>query len=303
MPNLDNLNNFQKKLLNKFNIPLTFLDTYDVFRNISRESKYYPYIKMVYTSVHATDGGSGRAFGNDISKREYVSLLKKIMHYKPVYISYPFPDFNVMREYIDYGVMNWMVSNWDDYYHTLKLAYPDLRINRSIVGNAYNIHMDSRFDSIVIPYHKLLDRDWLGEQDPHEVTIIPNQTCKPVCQNLDHHVYWICKTNTVYHPEVVETHCPDFPRFFFMPRQNLEMIIDFIGDIKLLDRALDCYYYERFLDHYIYADNFPVEEIRLNPQLHSIFRDCQKVYERWASSEMITGNCQFDCSKCNRICY
>ena len=303
MSNLDSLNNFQKKLLNKFNIPLTFLDTYDVFRNISRESKYYPYIKMVYTSVHATDGGSGRAFGNNISKQEYINILKKIMLYKPVYISYPFPDFDVMQEYIDYGVMNWMVSIWDDYFYTLKSAYPNLRISRSIVGNAYNQNMDSRFDSIVVPYHKLLDRDWLGEQDSTKVTIIPNQTCKPVCHNLDNHLYWICQTGIVCHPEVVETHCPDFPRLFFVPRQNLEMIIDSIGDIKLLDRALDCYYYERFLDHYIYGDDFPVEEIRFNPQLYSIFRECKKVCESWSNSEMVTGNCKFDCLECKKICY
>ena len=303
MSNPDSLNDFQKKLLNRFNIPLTFLDTYEVFRNISNESKYSPYIKMVYTSVHATDGGSGRAFGNSIPKQEYVTLLKKIMQYKPVYISYPYPDLHVMQEYIDYGVMNWMVSEWDDNFHIFKSAYPDLRICRSIVGNAYNIHMDSRFDTIVIPYHNMLDKDWLGEQDPSKVTIIPNQTCKPVCQNLDHHVYWICRTGTVYHPEVEETHCPNFPRFFFVPRQNLEMIIDSIGDIKILDRALDCYYYERFLDHYIYGKNFPAEEIRVNPQLYSIFRDCNKVCEGWSDSDMVTGNCKFECLTCQKICY
>ncbi len=303
MSESNNPDEFHKKLLNKFNIPLTFLDPYDVFRNIAGDSKYHPYIKMVYAAVHPTDGSSGRAFGNNISKQDYVNLLKKIMHYKPVSISYPFPDYNIMKEYIEYGVMNWMVSRWDDYFYSLKSAYPDLRISRSIVGNAYNQDMESCFDTIVIPYHKLLDREWLGNKDPTKVAIIPNQTCKPVCKNLDTHLFWICHTGTVYHPEVTETHCPDFRRLFFIPRQNLEMIIDSVSDIKLLDRALDCSYYERFLDHYIYADNFPVEEVRYNPQLYSIFKDCMKVCENWSNSEMITGNCRFECLTCNKKCY
>ncbi|GEM_PF-7131264 len=294
---------FQKKLLNRFNIPLTFLDTYDVFRNISADSKYYPFIKMVYAAVHPSDGSSGRAFGTNISKSEYVALLKRIMAFKPVYISWPYPDMNVMREYIDYGVMNWMISRWDDRFISLKSAYPDLSISRSIVGNAYNQDMDGRFDAIVIAYHKLLDREWLGEQQPSRVTIIPNQTCKPVCRNLDTHLYWICNTGTVYHPDVVETHCPDYPRFFFIPRQNLEMIIDRINDIKLLDRALDCSYYERFMDHYIFDAPFPVEEIRFNPQLYSIYKDCTTVCEKWSDSELVTGNCKFDCLACEKTCY
>lgn len=291
----------KEKLKNKFNIPLTFLDTYDVFEVIVPESKFYPYIKMVYAPVHISDGNSGRMFGNFMPKREYVLLLKKIMEYKPVYITYPFPDLEVMREYIDYGVMNWMVSKWDDYYFKLKAKYPDLKISRSIVGNAYNTEMDERFDQIVCPYHKTLDKEWLENNKKYNLTIIPNQTCKPTCQNLDNHLYWICKTNTVLHPQVPETRCPDFPRFFFLPQKNLEMIIDYIADIKVLDRALDCSYYKCFLDHYINGKDFPINVF--NPQLRSIYRDCQKVINKWLESDLTTGNCKYECVTCNKKCY
>jgi hypothetical protein len=59
-----------EKLQNRFNIPLTFLDPNDVFKNISPTSRYYPYIKMVYAPGHIADGGSGRTFALDIPKAE-----------------------------------------------------------------------------------------------------------------------------------------------------------------------------------------------------------------------------------------
>lgn len=293
-----------EKLRDRFNIPLTFLDPRGVFKSISPDSKYYQYIKMVYAPVHIDDGGSGRTFAMHISKVEYIRLLRAIMRYKPVYITYPFSDLRVMEEYINYGVMDWMISEWDDGFYGLKAKYPSLKINRSIVGNAYSPEIDKRFDKTVISYFRLMDLDWIKQQDRNRITVIPNQTCQANCRNLDNHLIWIVKTNVTLAGNRVTT-CPEKTTNFFVPRDNIEMMIDYIDDIKVLDRALNCFYYEQYLDYYIFDEMFDLDdpEIKYNPQLRVIFSTNLNTLKNRANSNIITGNCKFKCSNCDRKCY
>jgi len=293
-----------EKLRARFNIPLTFLDPRGVFKNISPNSRYYPYIKMVYAPVHIDDGGSGRTFALDMPKAEYIRLLRAIMRYKPVYITYPFPDLKVMEEYIDYGVTDWMISEWNDKFNDLKARNPLLKINRSIVGNAYNPEIDDRFDKTVISYFRLMDLDWIKRQDGNRITVIPNQTCQTNCRNLDNHLLWIVKTNVTVADKKITT-CPEKTTNFFVPRENMGMMLDYVDDIKILDRALNCFYYEQYLGYYIFNEMFDLNnpEISYNPQLRVIFRANLNTIRNRAGSIMATGNCKFDCSNCAGKCY
>lgn len=291
--------------MNKFEIPLTVNNTEEVFDNITNfgnpdfiDSRL---IQNVYMPVHTEDGTSGRPFWYNYSRDEYYQLIKRILSYKPVMLTYPHGFLPVIEKYAKLGVRNFMVSKWDNQYFNLKKAYKDLKIYRSIVMNSYNENVDERFDGIVIPYRKLLDLEWLKEKSKTMALIaVLNHFCKPNCSNLDFHLENELKN---YHNEhtLVKENCPDGVNAF-IPRQVVLEINPYISTFKLVDRLEHCFYYEKYINYY--TKGIMLDEGELGDEhTAKAFIENTRKHLAYENSNLKELNCRFMCNECTKKCY
>lgn len=279
----------------KFEIPLTIHETEQIFDMITPYNKYCDtnLIQCVYLPVHAEDGGSGRGFVYPYNKENYYNLIQRILKYKPIIITFPKGDPAVMEKYINMGVKRFMVSKWNDEYDNLKKKYPDLRIERSIVGNSNNEEIDCRFDGIVVPYKWLLNIEKIKEASKKvDLTVLPNHTCRVGCQYLDIHP--IAHTDKYLNTTNTPFICPE-GKSFFIPREILYNLLPYVKTIKLTDRQSTVSWYEAFINYYVYGEPFALDNVNL---IQNGF-----VINNYAFSNMKSGMCEFKCDTCDKKCY
>ena len=270
----------------KFEIPLTTEETKRVFNIID---EYNEHISYVYAPPHIDYGGSGRQFQYDFDRESYDELLVEINKIKPVIITDP-GAFSINR-YIDIGITNFMVSYWSIEMDILKQSHPEVKIVRSIVNNAFNERVDKRFDGIVAPYKALLSPKVMNsiKSQIDDITIIPNHFCKLECHALDAH-----PAQTVNNIKQ-SYRCPDNTKNLFIPREVLMRILPHITTIKLVDRVVAPSYYVNYMRYYLGLDELqnqnPVNETNI------------RTINLYKSSNLVTGNCEFNCRYCSKKCY
>ena len=287
---------------NKFEVPLTTVDTEQIIANCSdTNSALSPLIKEVYLPVHLDDGTSGRPFWYHYSREDYYALIKRLLEHKPIVITYPHGEPKIMRRYIALGVTKFMVSRWKPQYAALKKKYPPLRIYRSIVANAYSDSIDTRFDGMVVPYHKLLDVQWLQQASRKTSLIgIINHNCKVTCTNLNNHP----KKETV-NTKAVELTCFQCPtgRNFFLPRQVVRNILPYLSALKLVERLQYCFEYEKFIKYYIGEELLDEGFMGHDVVSHIKFYEGSIVHKLYSHSHLVSLNCQFKCAVCDKKCF
>jgi hypothetical protein len=291
---------------NKFEIPLTVVKTDEVFDNIRHDDANSPFldarlVKTVYLPVYREDGTSGRPFWYDFPREQYYDLIKKIQGYKPVVVTCPNGSREVLEKYIDLGVMQFMISEWNDDLAQLKKKHKDLKIYRSIVKNAYNEKVDERFDAIIVPYKKLLHLDWLKEMSAKVPLIaIINQYCRVRCPNLDNHLKKELQNTS--NEALKEFSCPS-GRSFFIPRQAVLKMLPYITTFKIVDRLLCPFDYEKYIKYYIGREM--LNEGNVGTDLISLtnFYDCMIIHKLYPHSKLVNHDCQFKCDTCDRKCF
>lgn len=291
---------------NRFEIPLTVMNTEEVFDNIKEtpsESEFLDskLIKTVYLPVHTEDGTSGRPFWYDYPREAYYDLIRKILVHKPVVVTCPGGDPDIIEKYIDLGVREFMVSQWDERYEDLKKKYGDLKLDRSIVKNAYNDTVDERFDTVIIPYKRLLDLKWIQEaSEKVSLVAIINQYCRVRCQNLDNHLKK--ELQNTANEELKEFSCPK-GRSFFIPRQAVLRMLPYVDTFKIVDRLLFPFDYEKYIKYYTGEEM--LNEGHMGTDLISLtnFYDCMIIHKLYPHSKLVDMDCRFECDSCRKKCY
>lgn len=273
-------------------------DTELIFDNIKDNGEYLnpELIHSVYMPVHKDEGGAGRIFGYDYTLEDYHKLVKSILEHKPITITFPQPDLNVIRYYLELGVRRFMVSEWDDAYNKLKGDYPDVQIIRSIVGNSYNEEIDYRFDGVVLAYTYLTDLELLKKirRDEIEVIVIPNHVCKASCKLIDKHSeFFFDEENREKVPE--EFICPE-GKNFFIPREVLYDILPYVDVVKLVERTKPSAFYENHLLYYTYG--VPLNYVDFEENVQN-----QLVANNYFKSGLRNLDCRFNCEECEEKCY
>lgn len=292
-------NEFNEDFREIFEIPLTFEGEEILFDNIIDNGQYLnpAYIQSVYMPVHGEDGESGRVFLYKYNKDEYYDLIKRILVYKPIVLTYPKGDVGVIKKYCELGVRGFMVSEWNDEFFKLKSIYKGLKFHRSIVGNSYNENIDERFDSIVVAYHKMLDVDYLREASKKvDLVLLCNHHCNPACVNIDNHLF---KTDSRIHGYFI---CPQDTNSYFVPRQALLRVLPYVKTLKLVDRCESAELYETCLNYYTGDSDFDVELIGDRDTIRLVLRFILKD-RLYPYSRMAEGNCEFKCKTCDRKCF
>jgi len=282
-----------------FEIPLTFEGEEVLFDNITNNEQYLnpDYIQSVYMPVHGTDGLSGRVFLYKYDREEYFNLIKRILVHKPIVITYPKGDIDVIKKYCELGVRGFMVTKWDNEFYKLKSIYKGLKFHRSIVGNSYNEEIDERFDSIVVAYHKMLDEEYLREASKKvNLVYLCNHHCNPACMNMDKHLF---KTDRRIYGDFI---CPNDLNSYFIPRQVLMKVLPYINTIKLVDRSESAELYESCLNYYTGESDFDIELVENTDVIRLLLRFILKD-RMYKYSRMAEGNCEFKCKTCDRKCF
>lgn len=280
------------KFYNKFEIPLTYFRPEDVFNYITPDCKYSKYIKSVYTACHSEDGvGSGRPFGYKLSRKEYYKLLRKISLDKKVVITMPMYNIDIMEKYVDLGVSEFMVTCWDENIERFKSKYPDILVKRSIVGNARNLDLDTRFDEVVLPYQYMLNINKLHEwSNKTKITVLPNHFCYMTCKYLDSHPY-----ESILNIDNFSI-CPEsYIKNLFIPRQVLIKLLPYVNTIKLVERQNSSSYFENYLSYYVFNT-----KLKMSSPREMCNRQTIELYEK---SNMPSLMCEFKCGNCDKPCY
>lgn len=308
--------------LNKFEIPLTMLKTNSIFEVI-QNIKYNKHINSVYLPLHGEDGFSARSFykagkesiwaptpGYKQTKKEWIKLIKEISYLRPVILTMPFStDINIIKEYIDYGISEVMVSHYSEELDKLK---SQIKISRSIVihDNSDAPIIDERFDGVVIPYKKVLDKEWLEENSKKfELTAIVNNSCLANCpaQKYRETMKYKLATGQQYKQ-------PRGPNCFkykettssMLPRKIVMKLSKYISRFKLIERASEPALYLNFLNYYIYNEpfSFNILESKEVREIGGIILKMMQDKENHVSgSNLETLNCKFQCATCNKKCY
>ena len=279
----------------KFEIPLTTINTEAVFDNIRDNSKYinFKLIQGVYAPVHAEDGGSARPFKYDYNQREYYDLIERLSRETRVVITFPYGDADTIRKYAELGARKFMVSEWREEYRPLQEE--GVEIVRSIVGNAYNTELDERFGSMVVPYRYMLNIDRLKElSKKFKLTIIPDHFCKVNCRNLDAHCQHHIKKENRY-TKNFNLPCPE-GRSFFIPREVLVRLLPYVDTVKLVGRFGPPDFYENRLNYYVYGE--PLDTGRDNRNYQPA-----KIANKYSFSNLVSLRCEFECHKCTAKCF
>jgi len=289
--------NIYEKFINKFEIPLTLRETNAVFDNIKEDGGFLDskLVQSVYMPVYYTDGGSGRAFSYPYDMEGYYELIKEILKYKEIVITYPEGKEEVIEKYYKMGVKSFMVSKWKEEYKELKNKYSDLYICRSIVGNAYEYdNYDERFDAIVVPYKDMLDIEKIKEVSKKvDLVVIANHFCKPNCKNLDNHCYYHMKSENLKSNNTPYV-CPE-GKDSFIPREVLYELLPYIKTVKMIGRTLDVIHYENYINYYVFGEPIMQRDKYDYMNLTTI--------NKYNFSNMKNMNCRFECDKCNKKCY
>ncbi len=308
--------------LNRFEIPLTMLKTDSVF-DVIQNIKYNNYIQSVYLPLHGEDGLSGRSFykatkesswipspGYNKSKKEWIKLIKEISNYKPVILTMPFVYNNIdlIKEYIDYGISEIMISHyWDD----LDKLKSQIKISRSIAFYQNSDEpIDERFTGVVIPYKKALDKEWLEENSKKfELTAIINHCCLVDCpakKYKDTMMYRITHNLKYKQPRGPECYRYKNTTTAMLPREIVMRIEKYVSRFKLIERLSEPALYINFLNYYIYNENFSLETLE-TPEVKEISGTQIKMMmdkeNNFRGSNLETLNCKFECGTCDKKCY
>lgn len=277
---------------NKFEIPLTVEDTEDIF-NALQSPKYKDYIQSVYLPPHSKDGGSGRPFVYEYSQSEYYRLIRRILKLKDVIITYPYGDYKTLRKYIALGVRRFMVSKWSDDCDKLKKDFPDIHIERSIVGNSYNEEIDYRFDGVVLPYVLLMDIEKIKEISKKiKVTVLVNHYCRVGCPYLDAHLQASIDVRDRFDRTMI---CQQDSKAYFIPKKILDEIIPYVSTVKLIERMDSPAFYKAFMNHYItgeYLSGLPQYQIEQQNRMIKSFKN----------RNVGDVSCRFKCDSCLDPC-
>lgn len=282
---------------NKFEIPLTAKNTENIFIVIKEYGKY---IQSVYLPPHMDDGLSGRPFLYNYNKQDYYKLIERILEYKPVVLTYPLGEINVIEKYARIGIKRFMVSNWSNDYYKLKERF-DIKIERSIVGNANNFVLDSRFDSIVLPYRLMLKKSEIIKISKQtDLIIIPNHICYIDCKYIDEHPLLSSEIDTECKGEDIKNYCyvlnkKENYKNVFIPREVLCELLPYIKTIKLVERLSKPEVYLNYLRYY--ALNKELEILSFNDKKNI------KTIMKYKNSNLKGGECGFECVSCDKKCY
>lgn len=296
--------------LNSIKFPLTMVGlgaeemvkvfSHDTITFNDKEYDFKKYIKYVYAPVHIDDGGSGRSFGYPYNRDNYYDILNRLSEHVDISITFPRGGKDTMERYINLGVTNFMVTEWDNSYHDLKLKYPNVEIMRSIVGNSYNRDFDDDFDGYIIPNRDVLNWDVLSEVKSikKSIAILPNLGCKVTCDRMDEHLNFHIENGSFDSEWPAGVGCPkDTEKSFFIPRELVFKLLKdgFVDTVKLTDRGSPLDANIALALYFIYGEAYPSHK--------NYFRKDLKVMNNWLFSNMVTLDCKFDCLNCDKKCY
>lgn len=278
-------------------------ETEDIFKILNRP-KYNKVIQDVYAPVHIDDGRSLVKWRYEYNYSEYMNLLQRIIEIKPVRITYPFPDLNVMKRYIGIGVKDFIISEVDE--DILSLAKDnEVNLHRSIVNNYENVTIDKRFKSIIVPYTRMLDLSWIQHASCEiDLIVIPNHYCRAKCS--EHPTQALSRSErsdkqiltedngiemACFHVECIMNY--DDPSLF-LPRQVVQKLNWHVSTFQLKDRGIKPYYYLDCIDYYAYCDDNALDRMHWK---------CRDKHNRFYDSQLFNGNCRFECDNCTIRCF
>ena len=280
---------------NKFSIPLTTVNTHEVFDNIidNQNPDYLDagLIRNVYLPAHFDDELPQKTFGYEYSREEYYVLIKQILCYKPVMVSLPLGKPEVMEKYRKLGVNEFLVPQWIDPYANLKKKYTELKIYLNILEEACLEEIDKQFDAAMVPYKRLLDIDWLQYTSKHVPLIA-------IINHFDN------SENSTKSLPVEQTKTSHTARgSYFLPKQVVRNINPYISMFKILDRKEFCFNYEKFINYYIGIEM--LHRGNVGTDLHALrkFYKGALIHKLYPHSNLPQGNCQFTCDSCDKKCY